>query len=75
MSDDVKVVRSDEKERYEITVDGGVAGFTEFVLASPEGGIEIESAAWFRRDRLPELPTPGTVARRLVDAWLAGRLQ
>ena len=34
-SDDVKVVRSDEKERYEITVDGGVAGFTEFVLASP----------------------------------------
>lgn len=38
-------------------------------------GVEIESAAWFRRDRLPELPTPGTVARRLVDAWLAGRLQ
>ncbi|MBG0718781.1 N-acetyltransferase [Microbacterium sp. 2C] len=35
MSDDVKVVRSDEKERYEITVDGGVAGFAEFVLASP----------------------------------------
>ena len=32
---DVQVVRSDEKERYEITVDGGVAGYTEFVLASP----------------------------------------
>ena len=32
---DVHVVRSDEKERYEITVDGGVAGFAEFVLASP----------------------------------------
>lgn len=32
---DVEVVRSDAKERYEITVDGGIAGFTEFVLASP----------------------------------------
>lgn len=30
MSDGVQVVRNDEKSRYEVTVDGKVAGFTEF---------------------------------------------
>ncbi len=33
-------------------------------------GVEIEGAAWFRRDALPEIPIPGTVARRIIDAWL-----
>jgi len=30
MSDGVQVVRNDEKSRYEVIVDGTVAGFTEF---------------------------------------------
>lgn len=33
-------------------------------------GKEIEQAGWFRRDALPEVPRPGTVARLLIDAWL-----
>lgn len=31
MADEVKVVRDDEKHRYEVLVEGTVAGFTEFV--------------------------------------------
>lgn len=30
MSDDIRIERNDEKDRYEILVDGLVAGFTEF---------------------------------------------
>ena len=37
-------------------------------------GLEIEDARWFRRDRLPELPGPGSVSRRLINSWLAGTL-
>lgn len=37
-------------------------------------GVEIEHAAWFRRDALPEIPSKGTVARRIIDAWLRGEL-
>jgi len=37
-------------------------------------GSEIQEAAWFRRDRLPEIPSPGTVARHLIDLWLEGKL-
>ncbi|MBX6366300.1 MAG: NAD(+) diphosphatase, partial [Gemmatimonadetes bacterium] len=32
---------------------------------------EIEDAAWFTRDRPPVLPSPISIARALVDAWLA----
>jgi NAD+ diphosphatase len=32
-------------------------------------GKEIESAGWFRRDALPEIPRVGTVARLMIDAW------
>jgi NAD+ diphosphatase len=35
-------------------------------------GIEIETAGWFSRDALPDIPAPGSVARGLIDAWLAG---
>jgi NAD+ diphosphatase len=34
-------------------------------------GIEIETAGWFSRDALPDIPAPGTVARSLIDTWLA----
>jgi NAD+ diphosphatase len=33
-------------------------------------GIEIEQAAWYARgDKLPDLPPPGSVARRLIDGF------
>lgn len=35
-----------------------------------EDGKEIERAGWFSRDSLPEVPRKGTVARRMIDAWL-----
>ena len=31
---------------------------------------EIVEAAWFRRDALPPIPPPLSIARRLIDAWL-----
>ena len=34
---------------------------------------ELRSAAWFRRDALPELPLKLSLARALIDAWLASR--
>jgi len=37
-------------------------------------GTEIQEAGWFRRDQLPEIPSPGTVARRLIDLWLEHKL-
>ena len=35
-------------------------------------GIEIDDAQWFSRDNLPNLPAPGSVARRLIERWLDG---
>lgn len=32
---------------------------------------ELEDARWFERDALPPLPPPISIARKLVDAWLA----
>lgn len=34
-------------------------------------GVEITDAGFFRRDSLPTTPGPGSVARRIIDAWLA----
>jgi NAD+ diphosphatase len=31
---------------------------------------EIAEAGWFRRDRLPMLPPPISIARALIDAWV-----
>lgn len=31
---------------------------------------EIVDARWFRRDALPQIPPPLSIARRLIDAWL-----
>ena len=33
---------------------------------------EIVDARWFRRDDLPPIPPPISIARKLIDAWLAG---
>ena len=34
-------------------------------------GQEIAEAAWFTRDRLPRIPPPLSIARRLIDAFVA----
>ncbi|MFM2151821.1 MAG: hypothetical protein RL199_256 [Pseudomonadota bacterium] len=34
-------------------------------------GTEILEAGWFSRDALPDVPPPPTIARRLIDGWLA----
>jgi NAD+ diphosphatase len=34
-------------------------------------GIEIVEADWFRRDALPQLPPPISIARRLIEEFLA----
>jgi NAD+ diphosphatase len=31
---------------------------------------EIAEAGWFRRDQIPMVPPPISIARRLIDAWL-----
>lgn len=33
---------------------------------------ELEDLAWFRRGDLPTLPPPASIARRLLDDWIAG---
>lgn len=33
-------------------------------------GVEIAEAGWFTRDRLPDIPRHGTVARALIERWL-----
>ncbi|AKT37195.1 NAD(+) diphosphatase [Chondromyces crocatus] len=32
---------------------------------------ELEDARWFHRDEMPPLPPPISIARKLIDAWLA----
>ena len=34
-------------------------------------GVEIADAGWFRRDELPGVPGEISIARKLIDAWLA----
>jgi NAD+ diphosphatase len=33
---------------------------------------EIVDAGWFRRDALPPIPPPISIARKIIDQWLAG---
>ncbi len=37
-------------------------------------GVEIGDAGWFTADELPEVPPPGTIARRIIDGWIVGEL-
>ena len=37
-------------------------------------GIEIADAQWFPKDRLPPLPSHGSVSRYLIGLWLEGKL-
>ena len=51
---------------------GLMVGFT----ADYDGGDihvqleELQNVAWFRRDHLPKLPEPLSIARHLIDDWL-----
>jgi NAD+ diphosphatase len=38
-------------------------------LIQPDGN-EIEDAAWFSAEKLPPLPQGGSIARRIINAWL-----
>lgn len=40
---------------------------------APDGDEVVESG-WFGKDELPEIPRPGSIARKMLDAWLAGRM-
>ena len=33
-------------------------------------GEEIADAEWFSADRLPQIPGPISIARRLIDDWV-----
>lgn len=37
-------------------------------------GEEVVASAWFDREHLPEIPRPGSIARHLIESWLAGRI-
>jgi len=36
-------------------------------------GIEIESAGWFDRNHLPDLPPQLSITRALIDTWVSGK--
>ena len=51
-----------------------VGFFAEHAAGEPvPDGVEIAEAGWYRRDALPTLPGPVSIARRMVDAWAARR--
>ena len=33
-------------------------------------GDEVVESGWFGRERLPEIPRPGSIARTMLDAWV-----
>lgn len=33
-------------------------------------GVEIVDARFYRRDAMPEIPQPGSIARRMLEAWM-----
>jgi len=38
-------------------------------------GEEVVESGWFVRDNLPEIPRPGSIARRMLDTWVSNRLE
>ena len=38
-------------------------------IVTPEPG-EIEDVAWFTRDRIPSIPGPLSIARRMIEQWI-----
>ena len=36
-------------------------------------GVELDHADWFTVDTLPELPSPVSLSRKMIDEWIAGQ--
>lgn len=55
--------------------DSLMIGFTARYLSGEIrcDGVEIEDAGWYRRDQMPELPGPISIARALIDGFLLER--
>lgn len=51
---------------------GFVAKYISGELNAADG--ELTSLGWFRRDALPELPTPPSLSRRIIDLWINRQL-
>ena len=79
-------VRREVKEEVGLDVDGLsyagsqpwpfphqlMVGFTAQYVSgeiAPDGE-ELERAAWFTRETLPDLPPPVSLSRRMIDAWV-----
>ena len=51
-----------------------VGFFAEHASGEPRpDGVELDTARWFRFDALPEIPPRISIARQLIDAWVASR--
>jgi len=37
-------------------------------------GTEIQTAGFFRRNAMPVIPSPGSIARKLIDLWIKGEI-
>lgn len=51
---------------------GFTAKYAKGELCAADG--ELTSLGWFTRHNLPELPTPPSLSRRIIDRWIAGDL-
>ena len=52
-----------------------MVGFTAQYVSgdlNPDGE-ELERAAWFTRETLPDLPPPVSLSRQMIDAWVKGK--
>ena len=38
-------------------------------------GMELESAGWYSADELPLLPEHGSIARKIIDDFIANKLR
>jgi NAD+ diphosphatase len=51
-----------------------VGFFAEHASGEPRpDGVELDVARWFRFDALPDIPPRISIARQLIDAWVASR--
>ena len=36
-------------------------------------GVELSECNWFTKDNLPEIPLPGSIARKVIDSFIEGK--
>ncbi len=50
--------------------------FADYVSGKAEAdGEELRDLGWFAPDALPQIPPPGSIARRMIDHFTAGKMQ